>query len=95
VELLLFEKMDAPRPERVITLNPGQHRTYHYWHVFVPDLKTGQIYGYRMVGPWAPEKGARFDPGKVLLDPYGRALAVPPVTVMTWPAGRGKTPPRP
>ena len=78
VELLLFGEMDSPQPERVITLEPHQHRTYHYWHVFVPGLKAGQIYGYRVVGPWAPERGARFDPGKVLLDPYGRAVAVPP-----------------
>lgn len=78
LELLLFSAMDVARPERVITLNPIQHRTYHYWHVFVPGLKAGQIYGYRVQGPWAPERGARFDPGKVLLDPYGRAVAVPP-----------------
>jgi len=72
-ELLLFEEMDSPQPKRVITLNPRKHRTYHYWHVFVPGLKAGQIYGYRVTGPWAPERGARFDPKKVLLDPYGRA----------------------
>ena len=78
VELLLFGEMAAPRPDRAIALDPRQNRTYHYWHVFVPGLKAGQIYGYRVAGPWAPEKGARFDPGKVLLDPYGRAVAVPP-----------------
>ncbi len=79
VELLLFKAVDSPQPERVIVLDPRQHRTYLYWHVFVPDLKAGQIYGYRAVGPWAPERGARFDPGKVLLDPYGRAVAIPPL----------------
>ncbi len=78
VELLLFGEMEAPRPKRVITLDSRQHRTYHYWHVFVPGLKAGQIYGYRVSGPWAPERGARFDPQKVLLDPYGRAVAVTP-----------------
>jgi isoamylase len=78
VELLLFGEVDASQPERVIALDPGKHRTYHYWHVFVPDLKAGQIYGYRVTGPWASERGARFDAGKVLLDPYGRAVAVPP-----------------
>jgi isoamylase len=78
VELLLFGEMDSPRPDRVIGLDPRQHRTYHYWHVFVPGLKAGQIYGYRVMGPWAPDRGARFDPEKVLLDPYGRAVAVPP-----------------
>jgi isoamylase len=78
VELLLFGEVDASQPERVIALDPGKHRTYHYWHVFIPGLKAGQIYGYRVIGPWAPERGARFDAGKVLLDPYGRAVAVPP-----------------
>jgi glycogen operon protein len=78
VELLLFGEMDASRPEEVIVLNPRQHRTYHYWHVFVTGLQAGQIYGYRAAGPWAPERGVRFDPGKVLLDPYGRVVAVPP-----------------
>ncbi len=78
VELLLFKEIDSSRPERVIALNNRQHRTYHYWHVFVPGLKAGQLYGYRVEGPRAPEKGARFDPGKVLLDPYGRVVAVPP-----------------
>jgi len=78
VELLLFGEVDASQPERVIALDPGKHRTYHYWHVFIPGLKAGQIYGYRVTGPWAPEKGARFDAEKVLLDPYGRAVAVPP-----------------
>ena len=78
VELLLFEDIDTPQPERFLVLDRRQHRTYHYWHVFVPGLKAGQIYGYRVAGPWSPERGARFDHGKVLLDPYGRAVVVPP-----------------
>ncbi len=53
------------------------NRTYHYWHVFVPGLRQGQLYGYRVDGPWDPASGLRFDPGKVLLDPYGRGVAVP------------------
>jgi glycogen operon protein len=78
VELLLFGDVDAPRPEQVISLDPRQNRTYHYWHVFVTGLQAGQIYGYRVAGPWVPERGARFDHEKVLVDPYGRAVAVPP-----------------
>jgi glycogen operon protein len=50
---------------------------YHYWHVFVPGVQPGQIYGYRVDGPSDPAKGMRFDPGKVLLDPYGRGVVVP------------------
>ena len=53
------------------------NRTYHYWHVFVPDLTAGQIYAYRSRGPFDPERGLRFDPDKVLLDPYGKCIARP------------------
>lgn len=77
IELLLFDAADAVKPVRVIKLDPNRHRTYHYWHVFVPALKPGQIYAYRAQGPFAPERGLRFDGDKVLLDPYGRAVAVP------------------
>jgi isoamylase len=77
VELLLFDQVDSPRASRVISLNPAKNRTYFYWHVFVPGLQTGQIYGYRVSGPFNPEKGMRFDALKVLLDPYGKALATP------------------
>jgi glycogen operon protein len=58
-------------------LDPAVNRTYHYWHVFVPGVGPGQLYGYRVTGPWDPARGMRFDPTKVLLDPYGRAVAVP------------------
>src|SRR5262249_7146619 len=58
-------------------LDPHRHRTYHYWHVFVPGLGPGQVYAYRAHGPMAPELGLRFDNSKVLLDPYGLAVAVP------------------
>jgi isoamylase len=76
VELLLFDDPDGP-PTRVIPLDASRHRTYHYWHAFVADLTIGQIYGFRAHGPDAPERGLRFDGRKVLLDPYGRAVAVP------------------
>jgi hypothetical protein len=49
----------------------------HYWHVFVPGVRPGQIYGYRVDGPLAPANGLRFDSAKVLLDPYGRGVVVP------------------
>ena len=77
MELLLFDRADVPRPSRVIPLDPAKNRTYFYWHIFVPGLQAGQIYGYRVSGPFDPEKGMRFDPRKVLLDPYGKALATP------------------
>jgi isoamylase len=77
VELLFFERVDDAKPARVISLDPASNRTYHYWHVFVPDLRPGQLYGYRVDGPVDPVNGLRFDRTKVLLDPYGRAVAVP------------------
>ena len=70
--------MQAAQPARVIRLDPQRHRTYHYWHVFVPGLQAGQLYGYRVSGPCDPARGLRCDPDKVLLDPYGQAVAVPP-----------------
>jgi isoamylase len=78
VELLLFDRADDARPARVISLELNKNRTYFYWHVFVPGLPCGQIYGYRVSGPYDPEKGLRFDGQKVLLDPYGKALVAPP-----------------
>ena len=77
MELLLFDSADAARPFRTITLNPSINKTYHYWHVFVPGLKSGQIYAFRANGPFDPRRGLCFDAGKVLLDPYGKAVAVP------------------
>ncbi len=77
VDLLFFDSVDAARPSSVISLDRHRHRTYHLWHVSVPQVHPGQIYGYRVYGPFEPDRGLRFDPQKVLLDPYGRAVAVP------------------
>ena len=75
--MLLYDHVDATAPARVIPLDAARHRSYHYWHAFVPDLGPGQLYAFRAHGPFAPEKGRRFDGDKVLLDPYGLAVAVP------------------
>jgi isoamylase len=77
VELLLFDQADDARATRVIQINAATNRTLDYWHVFVPGIRTGQLYGYRMHGPFDLERGMRFDPDKLLLDPYGRGVAVP------------------
>ena len=88
IELLLFDSVDDAQPKRVISINPVTDRTYHYWHVFVPEVRAGQIYGYRVNGPFNPAMGMRFDPGKVLLDPYARGAVVP--KSYTRDAARGK-----
>ncbi len=73
VELLLFARPDDASP-RVIRLDARRHRTFDYWHVFVPGIAAGQLYGYRVHGPWMPELGHRFVPEKLLLDPYARGI---------------------
>jgi glycogen operon protein len=77
IQLLLFDRADDAKAARVVRLDPSANRTYHYWHVFVPNVRPGQLYGYRAEGPFDPSSGQRFDPTKVLLDPYGRAVMVP------------------
>src|SRR5215468_1412257 len=77
LELVLFDGENAAEPARIISLETNKHRTYHYWHVFVPDLQPGQVYAYRAHGPFDPARGLRFDAEKVLVDPYGLAVAVP------------------
>ena len=74
VELLLFDREDDTRPAQVITLYPIRNLTYHYWHLLVPGLRAGQIYGYRVHGPYDPANGHRFNPHKLLIDPYVRSL---------------------
>ncbi len=75
IDLLLFDAADAATPSQVIQLDPEQHHTYHYWHAFVEGIGAGQLYGYRAYGPYAPDQGLRFDPLKVLVDPYALAIA--------------------
>src|SRR5246127_1627376 len=77
IELLLFDRVDDARPARVVCLDTSVNRTYHYWHVFVPGVEAGQLYGNRVHGPFDPSRGLRFDAEKLLLDPYGRGVAVP------------------
>ncbi len=74
VELLLFDDALAPKPSRTISLDLKQNKTFHYWHIFVQNLKAGQIYAYRVHGPFIPKQGWRFDGSKVLLDPYAKDI---------------------
>jgi isoamylase len=78
IDLLLFDNVDDAHPSRVIRLDAKENRTFYYWHVLVPGINPGQLYGYRVHGPYNPAVGHRFDSTKLLLDPYTRAVAVGP-----------------
>jgi isoamylase len=72
VELCLFERADDPREAVRIPLS---QQTDRVWHTYIRGLQPGQLYGYRVHGPYAPEAGHRFNPHKLLVDPYARALS--------------------
>jgi glycogen operon protein len=74
VELCLFDDPGAPAESRRIAL---PERSHGVWHGHLPDVRPGQLYGYRVHGPYAPGRGHRFNPRKLLLDPYARALSGP------------------
>src|SRR3954449_2055800 len=68
VELCLFDEAD------VETRYELPRQTAHNWHGYLPGVGPGQRYGYRVYGPWAPELGLRFNPHKLLIDPYAKAI---------------------
>src|SRR2546428_9296330 len=72
VELCLFDnREDTEENVRI----PITERTDQVWHVFLPDVRPGQLYGFRVAGPYDPEHGLRFNSSKLLLDPYAKAIA--------------------
>ncbi len=72
VELCLFDEKDPARETARVRL---REVTAHVWHGYVPGLKPGQLYGFRVDGPYEPQKGMRFNAMKLLLDPYAHAVA--------------------
>src|ERR671929_2400081 len=72
VELCLFDSNDAPVESRRI---PLAERTDLVWHAYLPEARPGQLYGYRVHGPYEPQAGRRFNPHKLLIDPYAKAVA--------------------
>ena len=64
MQLLLFNSPEDAQPAEVIDLDPRTNRTYHFWHIFLPGIKPGQVYAYRAFGPNDPASGLRFDPEK-------------------------------
>ena len=75
VRLEFYQNSDDSSPSRIIDFDPVRHRTGDVWHVWVRGIPAGQLYGYRVEGPYQPEQGHRFNPHKLLLDPYARAIA--------------------
>ncbi|MCC8407551.1 glycogen debranching protein GlgX [Mucilaginibacter sp. UR6-1] len=72
VELCLFDSPEATAESNRIKL---YERSHQVWHIYLPGVKPGQLYGYRVHGPYEPQNGHRFNPNKLLLDPYAKAIA--------------------
>ena len=70
----MFKNQDDSEPYFTYTFNPEKDRTGDIWHVFIEGVKPGTLYLYRADGPFAPEKGHRFNKNIYLLDPYAKAL---------------------
>lgn len=71
VELCLFDLLNQHEIARL----PLTQRTNHVWHGYLPGARPGLLYGYRVHGPYQPEQGQRFNPNKLLLDPYAKSIA--------------------
>ncbi len=71
VELCLFDRAGAHEEQRIVL----PEYTDEVWHGYLPEMRPGQLYGYRVHGPYEPAAGHRFNPNKLLLDPYARAIS--------------------
>ena len=71
VELCLFDQIHDDRESQRIRLDEC---TDQVWHVYLPEVRPGQLYGYRVHGPYDPPAGHRFNHHKVMIDPYAKAL---------------------
>src|SRR5690349_19567939 len=71
VEVCLFNKTDPSVEKERIVL---PEKTAHVWHGYLPGVRPGQLYGFRVDGPYEPERGLRYNANKLLIDPYARAL---------------------
>ncbi|HSG81472.1 MAG TPA: glycogen debranching enzyme GlgX, partial [Gemmatimonadota bacterium] len=72
VALCLFDGSAGQAEEQRITI---RERTNNVWHAYLPDVRPGQLYGYRVYGPYDPRNGHRFNPNKLLFDPYAKAIS--------------------
>jgi len=71
VILCLFDSTESETADRCI---PLPEKTNNVWHAYLPEVRPGQLYGYRAAGPYDPPNGHRFNPDKLLLDPYAKAI---------------------
>jgi isoamylase len=71
VELCFYDNRGRRETDRVELAE----QTAFIWHAYIPGLEPGQLYGYRVYGPWEPARGLRFNPAKLLIDPYAKAIA--------------------
>jgi isoamylase len=74
VQLCLFDDATAGTPTATVTM---AERTDNVWHVYLPDVRPGALYGYRVDGPYEPKDGHRFNASKLLIDPYAKAVSGP------------------
>ena len=70
VELCLFDPKGKRETDRIVV----PEYTHEVWHCYLPEIRPGQLYGYRVHGPYEPANGHRFNPNKLLIDPYAKAL---------------------
>jgi isoamylase len=75
VRLELFDRPEDSTPARMIDLDPARHRTGDVWHVWIEGVRPGQLYAYRVDGPYQPKDGHRFNFNKLLLDPFATAIS--------------------
>ena len=87
VRLELFDHPEDASAARVIDLDPTCNRTGEVWHVWIEGIRTGQLYAYRVDGPYQPREGHRFNFNKLLLDPFATAIA--PLSDWDFGAARG------
>ena len=74
IELLLFENHNSKEPFATYQLDPLKNNTFHFWHIFIENLHSGVFYAYRIDGP--KTGGHKFNPKKVLLDPYAKSVSI-------------------
>ncbi|HEX3567522.1 MAG TPA: glycogen debranching protein GlgX [Acidimicrobiales bacterium] len=72
VELCLFDTPESAEPSAQVSMAAATDRV---WHAYLPDVRPGALYGYRVDGPYKPEEGHRFNPAKLLIDPYANAVS--------------------